>query len=731
MAQVPIQTTPTQELAAGQMNEFRAPNVEPMQDFTGKQIQEFGRAQMGLGVTLAKIGDRIQGEIDDVRTDERINRLATSLDSLHTEYSQLQGSNAFDNKASYQERVMKTVQDVGGDFENDVQKTMYMAKARALQRTTLSAIDRHGANEFTKYDTTEKKAGVINMTGAMAQSWRTRGQVDAQGNPTGDYALYQGAALRNLEGYANKVGVPQFDDKGNKTQAYSALEREMVFEPAATSVVQSMMVDGNYNGAKRFLEEEFKQGHLDPKAYQALNDNVTTASKTVDAERIARDLVAGKTVQGSVTFQPPLLAMPQASSGFGKRAAPVPGASTDHNGIDLPAPKGTPVYAAADGVVKNAWDDQKSGGGNSVVLTHASNMSTGYAHMDRYTVKPGQTVKQGDLIGYVGATGTATGNHLHFTVTGSNGQKIDPAQMQYGVAMGNGKIVEGPQSLAEKQRAIDAIEDPQTRKFVQAEFNRITSQQESFKHKQERDNWEQAQAIAFGGDGNQWRVLAKDNPSLWNALKPEQQAALMNGRPKGDDPETMLMLLRDPTKWESSQLSQYRHLLSESTYQRFYTQGNGPKAVDNVRAATFDNDMFESTLVRNNLKDLVNVPAGNKEKQVEVINLREKFKTLIDAEQTARKRELSRDEKQGILDGILMDKAQVPGTLWGSTPTPVYKLTPEQAKDAFVIVGGQEIKLASIPLQQRATIIQKLNSRGIRPTEAEIASLWVQAGKPK
>ena len=731
MAQVPIQTVPTQELAAAAMNEFRAPGVEPMQDFTGKQIQEVGRAEMGFGNAMAKIGDRIQGEIDDTRTAERVNNLATTLDSIATEYTQLQGVNAFNAKGDYQARVAKAVQDVGGDFENDIQKTLYMAKAGVLQRTTFGAIDRHGSTEYTKYDTTEKKSTVINMTGAMAQSWRSRGQLDAQGNPTGDYAMYEAAAVRNLVGYANKIGVPQFNEKGEETQVFQALKREMVFEPAATSVTRSMMVDGNYNGAKRFLEEEFQKGHLDPQAYQALNDNVTTAAKTVDAERIARDLVAGKSIQGGVTFQPPLLAMPQVSSGFGKRNAPMPGASTDHNGIDLPAPKGTPVYAAADGTVKNAWDDQKSGGGNSVVLSHNGNMATGYAHMDSFTVKPGQQVKQGDLSGYVGSTGTATGPHLHFTVTGANGKKLDPSQLQYGVAMGNGEIKEGPQSLKEKQAAIDAIQDPQTRKFVQAEFNRITSQQEAIKSKQERDNWEQAANIAFAGDGNQWQTLAKENPGLWNALKPEQQATLMNGRPKGDDPETMLMLLRDPTKWEASQLSQYRGKISESTYQRFYAQGNGPKAQDTVRAASFDNDMFESTLNRNGLKDLVNVPAGSKDKQIEVINLREKFKVLIDAEQVARKRELSRDEKQGILDSILLDKAQVPGMLWGSTPTPVYKLTPEQAKDAFVIVGGQEVKLASIPVQQRATIIAKLNARGIRPTEAEIASLWVQAGKPK
>lgn len=105
---------------------------------------------------------------------------------------------------------------------------------------------------------------------------------------------------------------------------------------------------------------------------------------------------------------------------------PVPGAALTQgihgwNGIDLGAPRGTPIYAAADGVVilsrnNGGWN---GGYGNYVVITHANGTQTLYAHMTHSIVSLGQMVARGQLIGYVGATGEATGPHLHFEVRGA------------------------------------------------------------------------------------------------------------------------------------------------------------------------------------------------------------------------------------------------------------------------------------------------------------------------
>ena len=105
---------------------------------------------------------------------------------------------------------------------------------------------------------------------------------------------------------------------------------------------------------------------------------------------------------------------------------PVPGAILTQglhgwNGIDLGAPRGTPVHAAADGVAiiargNGAWN---GGYGNYVVITHPNGTQTLYSHMRSAIVSPGQSLVAGQVIGYVGATGRATGVHLHFEVRGA------------------------------------------------------------------------------------------------------------------------------------------------------------------------------------------------------------------------------------------------------------------------------------------------------------------------
>jgi murein DD-endopeptidase MepM/ murein hydrolase activator NlpD len=106
------------------------------------------------------------------------------------------------------------------------------------------------------------------------------------------------------------------------------------------------------------------------------------------------------------------------TSGFGSRFHPILGYSRMHQGIDYGAPMGSPILAAADGKVSFAgWH---GGHGNYIQIRHAGNMGTGYAHMSRMIAHAGQTVRAGQLIGYVGSTGLSTGPHLHFEVFKNN-----------------------------------------------------------------------------------------------------------------------------------------------------------------------------------------------------------------------------------------------------------------------------------------------------------------------
>ena len=110
-------------------------------------------------------------------------------------------------------------------------------------------------------------------------------------------------------------------------------------------------------------------------------------------------------------------------SKYGWRVHPILGVRKLHEGIDIWAPAGTPIQAAAGGVV--VWAGPRGGYGNAVILDHGSGVGTVYAHQSSVAVSPGQSVSRGQTVGYVGQTGLAGGPHLHFEVR-VGGRTYDP-----------------------------------------------------------------------------------------------------------------------------------------------------------------------------------------------------------------------------------------------------------------------------------------------------------------
>ena len=111
---------------------------------------------------------------------------------------------------------------------------------------------------------------------------------------------------------------------------------------------------------------------------------------------------------------------------FGGRSDPFSGEPAFHQGLDISTDKGQPVFATADGVVEAASSNGDYG--NLIILKHGFDLTTRYGHLSAFNVKPGQSVKRGDVIGYVGATGRATGSHVHYEIL-VNGKLINPLQL--------------------------------------------------------------------------------------------------------------------------------------------------------------------------------------------------------------------------------------------------------------------------------------------------------------
>ncbi len=112
-------------------------------------------------------------------------------------------------------------------------------------------------------------------------------------------------------------------------------------------------------------------------------------------------------------------------SGYGYRIHPIYKTMRMHWGIDFTAPKGTPVFATANGTVSLPDRASTTGYGITVLVNHGFGYQTFYTHLSRAAVKPGQKVTRGQIIGYVGSTGLAVAPHLHYEVI-KNGKKINP-----------------------------------------------------------------------------------------------------------------------------------------------------------------------------------------------------------------------------------------------------------------------------------------------------------------
>ena len=111
------------------------------------------------------------------------------------------------------------------------------------------------------------------------------------------------------------------------------------------------------------------------------------------------------------------------SSGYGYRNAPTRGASRNHKGIDIPGAIGTPIYATADGFIGRA--EWVGGYGKLVEINHGNAVQTRYGHLSAMNVAPGQRIRKGDILGYMGSTGRSTGSHLHYEVRIA-GEAINP-----------------------------------------------------------------------------------------------------------------------------------------------------------------------------------------------------------------------------------------------------------------------------------------------------------------
>ncbi len=187
---------------------------------------------------------------------------------------------------------------------------------------------------------------------------------------------------------------------------------------ADEAVIAQQMTEANERiSSNKELLEQMKE-----EEDRLAKEKAIAAAKEAEAKAAAeKNAAANKYTGGQMLW--PLDGYYSISSGYVNRINPIYGNWEVHRGIDIPAPKSTPVRAAADGEVIEA--NYSYSYGNKVIIYHGGNISTLYAHNSKLLVSVGDKVKKGDTIALVGSTGDSTGNHCHFEVR-VNGEHTNP-----------------------------------------------------------------------------------------------------------------------------------------------------------------------------------------------------------------------------------------------------------------------------------------------------------------
>jgi murein DD-endopeptidase MepM/ murein hydrolase activator NlpD len=233
--------------------------------------------------------------------------------------------------------------------------------------------------------------------------------------------------------YSYKVLEAQVTDMGQRMAALEKRDNEVY-----RNIFEAEPVPDSMRAAKLALIAELKKvGQMNQ---ESLTNSLANSLQNIN-NRMAFQQASFNAIAGMIERKEDLLAaipaiqpvsnkqLERIASGFGYRIDPVYKIPKMHAGLDFTAPSGTPIYATADGRVKDA--NYNTGGyGNHVIINHGFGYETLYAHMVRIKARAGQVVKRGEVIGWVGSTGKSTGPHCHYEVH-KNGSPVDPIYFFY------------------------------------------------------------------------------------------------------------------------------------------------------------------------------------------------------------------------------------------------------------------------------------------------------------
>ena len=410
------------------------------------QFDRHKKGIVGASVTLLFVGVFMLSGIS-VKADNTPDELKAAIEKKNQEMQDL----------GNQIKVVQNVLDTTTGEKQTLQKELNQITNNVKQldlgiKVSKTAVEKLGYEiQDTQYTIEEAQQRIDQHKSDVAELLRQVQQKDMDGGPL--MVILQGKSLTDAVGEVQSL--IEFQDKLSQNiselQDYTQ-QLDGHLKTAAEQKKQKELEAENYKNKKVILDETkqyqaqlLQQTKNKEQLYQQSLADLKKRQDQIDEEIAQLEAEARKNINTSDLPRidtGPLMMPTQGSITQGYGSTPFARshyASKRHNGIDIAAPIGTPIVAAADGRVVGVGDQDKycykGAYGKFIAITHYNGLTTLYGHLSLQIVSEGQEVKKGQLIGYMGSTGYSYGSHLHFTVYATPTFKIAPALKTCGPKM--------------------------------------------------------------------------------------------------------------------------------------------------------------------------------------------------------------------------------------------------------------------------------------------------------
>ena len=682
------QVTPS---GGGDIGDFAAPPVQPMQNAAPEQVQQFGRAMTQAGNVAFSAGVAIQDAIDEAETkasDVAFLERANDILRGQNGFLKTSGKQAETSFQATQDALSQAGQETMDRLQNQTQRRMFQNVLSRNMMTFQTQALAHRDQEVKVYATNESKIRAQQYVNLAVQDYKSRNQVGEDGLPSGSFTSNMGVALNEARAAGRLMGFAED----------SAQMRELengVYTMATRGVVNRLMMDSDYQAGLEYVREQLDRGRIDASVADPMIASLDANRK----KQMVEDLTVSIKTQG-------LLDSKAGTANFGEV---VPNARYDVKGkrLDMSVPPGTPINAPADGTIKSIKD-------NTVVVETADGTRYTLGNVDTWgMLEVGATVRKGGLVGAAGKDGEAVDGlyPVGYSIV-RNGEAIDPRNANSIIDLPRDEA-QPPRSLTEALQVAAEIPDAETRRLVQANLR------SAYKQEKELQDYEYGQRIEsieqyLAKPGS---TVAQIPPEVFGALKPKDQERLLKGQREEDELDVMEEIARDPSIISREWLNENRGRMTRTTFTKLLGDLNDPPK---MQEASVDADLVNATLVRNGLNDIA-FPRLDADKRASLL-FRDNVTQAISYEQMLTGRKLSREEKQAVVDNLLLDRAF---SNQDGAKTVIAAMTPEQQSKAYTEIVDR------IPDKERQQIRAALEATNQRVNAANMAMMYLQYERMK